>query len=340
MEHRSSRPASLSVVVPAYNEAAGLTELHRRVSAAARAAAGDDYEIVIINDGSSDDSWARIGALAAADAHLVGVNLSRNHGHQLALTAGLSLCRGERVLIIDADLQDPPELLADMMALMDEGAEVVYAVRRRRTSESAFKKTTAYLFYRLLAYLAETDIPKDAGDFRLISRKALDVLNAMPEQQRYIRGMVSWIGMRQVPIVYDRQARHAGTSHYPLRKMIRFALDALMSFSTRPLRIASYFGLVLGFVGFVGLVYVLGSWFLSLPVSGWTSLAVMVLLLGSVQLVVLGIIGEYLGRMFVEMKRRPLFIVSEIVGQGTDGAPAAPRRAGPAPRRSRVREET
>lgn len=332
MAERVTAPVGLSIVVPAYNEAGGLAELHRRVTAAASAVAGDGYELVIVNDGSRDDSWRRIAALAEADHHVVGIDLSRNHGHQLALSAGLSLCRGERVLIVDADLQDPPELLGEMIALMDQGAEVVYGVRRSRAGESTFKKASARLFYRLLAYLAEADIPRDAGDFRLISRKALDVFNAMPEQQRYIRGMVSWIGMRQVPIVYDRQARHAGTTRYPLRRMVRLALDALTGFSTRPLRIASYFGLFFGLIGFAGLVYVLGSWFVARPVSGWTSLAVMVLLLGSVQLVVLGIIGEYLGRMFIEAKRRPLFVVSRIVGGGREPARSRAEPAEPAGR--------
>src|SRR5690242_12197275 len=194
----------LSIVAPCYNEAEGLAELHRRITAIAERQVGGDYELVLVNDGSRDATWAKIVELAARDPHVVGATLSRNHGHQLALSAGLTLCRGARVLIIDADLQDPPELLPQMMALMDQGADVVYGQRISRDGETWFKRTTAGLFYRLLARLVDVPIPVDSGDFRLMSRRALDVLNAMPEQHRFIRGMVSWIGMRQVPLLYRR----------------------------------------------------------------------------------------------------------------------------------------
>jgi glycosyltransferase involved in cell wall biosynthesis len=204
---------ALSIVVPCFNEEACLSALHERVGTAARNSVGDDYEIVLVNDGSRDGSWPVMRTLAASDPHVVAVNLSRNHGHQLALTAGLDLSRGDMILIIDADLQDPPELLPDMIAAMRaEDADVVYGVRRSRSGETAFKRATAHGFYRLLSRATEVDIPVDAGDFRLMSRRALDALLAMPEQARFIRGMVAWIGFKQVPFAYDRQERFAGST--------------------------------------------------------------------------------------------------------------------------------
>ena len=305
----------LSIVVPCYNEEACLIELHGRLTAAARGVAGNDYEIVLINDGSRDASWAMMQTLSVADPRLVAINLSRNHGHQLALTAGLDLCSGERILIIDADLQDPPELLPEMMAEMDrQKADVVYAVRRARAGETAFKRGTAKLFYRALSKLAEIEIPLDTGDFRLMSRRALDALLSLPEQARFIRGMVAWVGFRQVPIAYDRAERHAGTSKYPLSKMVRFALDAVTGFSTAPLRFASHIGLWLVAASILLLAYI-GIAFLSgRTIQGWTSLMFVVVVLGAVQMFVLGMIGEYLGRLFIETKRRPLYIVSDIAG--------------------------
>jgi glycosyltransferase involved in cell wall biosynthesis len=223
---------ALSIVVPCFNEEACLPQLHQRLGKAARASVGEDYELVLVNDGSRDSSWSEMRAMAANDPHLVAVNLSRNHGHQLALTAGLDLCRGDTILIIDADLQDPPELLPEMMrAMQSEQADVVYGVRNSRAGETAFKRATAHGFYRLLSRATDVHIPVDAGDFRLMSRRALDALLAMPEQARFIRGMVAWIGFRQVPFRYDRQERFAGETKYPLRKMMRFALDALTGFS-------------------------------------------------------------------------------------------------------------
>lgn len=303
---------SLSVVVPCYNEEESIRELHRRVSAVCRDMAGDDHEIVLINDGSRDATWTLIEELIAEDGHVVGIDLSRNHGHQLALSAGLSVCRGHRILIIDADLQDPPELLPDMMALMDGGADVVYGQRRVRHGETRFKTASAALFYRVLDRLVDTRIPVDTGDFRLMSRRALDQLLAMPERHRFIRGMVSWIGFRQEPLLYDRQERFAGETKYPLSKMVRFAIDAITSFSTRPLQFASVLGIVFGMSGVLGMIYALASWAAGNTVPGWTSVIIIVLILGSVQLFVLGIFGEYLGRMYMEAKRRPLFVIADI----------------------------
>jgi polyisoprenyl-phosphate glycosyltransferase len=308
-------PPSLSIVVPCYNEEACLGELHGRLSKAARAVAGDSYEIVLVNDGSRDGSWAMMEALAATDPRLVAINLSRNHGHQLALTAGLDLSSGERILIIDADLQDPPELLPDMVAEMERSqADVVYAVRRARAGETAFKLATAKLFYRALSRLAEIEIPRDTGDFRLMSRRALDALLSLPEQARFIRGMVAWVGFRQVPIVYDRAERHAGETKYPLSKMMRFALDAVTGFSTAPLRMASHIGLWLVAASVLLVLYIAISFLSGSAIQGWTSLMLVVVVLGAVQMFVLGMIGEYLGRLYIEAKRRPLYIVSDIAG--------------------------
>jgi dolichol-phosphate mannosyltransferase len=308
------RPA-LSIVVPCYNEAACLDILHARVSAAARAAVGEDFEILFVNDGSRDESWPTMQRIAAADPHLVAINLSRNHGHQLALTAGLDLCAGEQILIIDADLQDPPELLTEMRkAMADQQADVVYAVRRKREGESIFKKATAAIFYRMLDRITDTPIPLDTGDFRLMSRRALDAFLSLPEQARFIRGMVAWIGFRQVPFVYDRAERHAGETKYPLGKMIRFALDAVTGFSTAPLRFASHVGLALTGASLLLFVYIAIGFLTGSAVQGWTSTMLVVVLLGAVQMFVLGMIGEYLGRLYVESKRRPLYLVADIAG--------------------------
>jgi polyisoprenyl-phosphate glycosyltransferase len=307
--------SQLSIVVPCFNEEACLPALHQRLTSAARDAVGEDYEIVLVNDGSRDGSWAIMQRLAAEDRHLVAVNLSRNHGHQLALTAGLDLCRGQRIFIIDADLQDPPELLKDMLAKMDaEQADVVYGVRRSRRGETAFKRATAHGFYRLLSRATEVDIPLDAGDFRVMSRRALDALLAMPEQARFIRGMVAWIGFKQVPLLYDRSERFAGTTKYPLGKMLRFALDALTGFSSAPLKLASHAGLALSVGSVLLIAYIAYAWSAGRNVPGWTSLMLIVVVLGAVQMFVLALLGEYIGRLYNEAKRRPLYIVQEIAG--------------------------
>ena len=305
----------LSIVVPCFNEEACLQMLHERLTAAARAAVGEDYDIVLINDGSRDGSWAIMASLAAGDPHLTAINLSRNHGHQLALTAGLDLCRGGRVLIIDADLQDPPELLTEMLATMDcEQADVVYGVRKSRAGETAFKRATAHGFYRLLSRATEVEIPVDTGDFRLISRRALDALLAMPEQARFIRGMVAWIGFKQVPLPYDRDQRFAGETKYPLSKMIRFALDALTSFSSAPLKLASHAGFILSFGSLLLTAYIAYAWASGHSIQGWTSLMLVVVVLGAIQMFVLALMGEYIGRLYNEAKQRPLYIVQEIAG--------------------------
>lgn len=303
----------LSVVVPCYNEEEGVNELYRRVSAVCRESFGDSYEIVLVNDGSTDKTWQAMRSLNSSDHHVVAINLSRNHGHQLALSAGLQMCRGEKVFILDADLQDPPELLQNMVARMDDGCDVVFGQRITREGETIFKKLSAFAFYRLLNKIVDIDIPRDTGDFRLMSRRAVDVLNSMPEHHRFIRGMVSWIGMRQEALPYHRAARFAGETKYPLSKMVRFAIDAITAFSIRPLRFATYLGLCFGVLEILLIAFVLIEYVRGRTIEGWTSLTVIVLAVGSVQLFVAGLMGEYLGRLYMESKGRPLFIIQEIV---------------------------
>ncbi len=236
---RDDRPhPRVSVVVPCFNEEEVIAETVRRLGVACRDAVGDDYEIVFIDDGSRDRTWPLLQGIAQADPNVVALSLSRNFGHQLALSAGLQLCRGERILVIDADLQDPPELLKPMMAVMDEGADVVYGQRTERQGETAFKTGSASLFYRLLNKLTDVDIPENVGDFRLVTRPVLDALLALPEQHRFVRGLVAWLGFRQVAFPYVRAERFAGVTKYPLRKMLRLAVDAITGFSVVPLRIS------------------------------------------------------------------------------------------------------
>lgn len=318
-KHASCSPRSalsgpaISVVAPCHNEQDNLDELERRVSAACRAAGSRSYEIVLVNDGSKDRTWEVIERLCREKPGIVGVNLSRNHGHQMALTAGLHQASGERILIIDADLQDPPELLGEMMALMDQGADVVYGVRRKRVGDSALRAKTSSVFYRLLSSLTDVNIPVDTGDFRCISRRVLDQFIAMPEQHRFIRGMISWIGFRQVPVVYDRDPRIRGTSSYTLGRLFRFAIDAITGFSVRPLKLATMMGIALiipslGFLAYSMFLWLEGE----MPVAGWLSIITVQTLFNSLVLLVLGVMGEYVGRIFQEVKGRPLYIVDTL----------------------------
>lgn len=318
------RGVTLSVVVPCYNERDGIAELHRRVTAACRQAAGTSYEVVLVVDGATDGTREAVFDLARRDGNVAAIDLARNYGHQIALSAGLEFCRGDRILVLDADLQDPPELLGAMMAKMDEGFDVVYGQRLKRDGEGVFKLASAALFYRLLRRMVDVDIPPDSGDFRLMSRRALDHLNAMPERYRFVRGMVSWIGLKQVAFPYERHRRFAGTTHYPLKKMLLLAADAITSFSVAPLRFASHLGMGFGILGLCVLTYTIFSWAAGNVLPGWTSLASIVLILGSIQLLVLGIFGEYLGRMYMETKRRPLYIVNEIVCEGAAASQGVP----------------
>jgi glycosyltransferase involved in cell wall biosynthesis len=303
---------ALSVVVPCYNEAEALPLFMVRMIAACEAAVGSSYELLLINDGSKDGTWPLIESLAAASPRVMGVNLARNHGHQLAVSAGLSLTTGRRVLIIDADLQDPPELLGEMMRMCDGGSDVVYGRRRTRAKETAFKLATANLFYRSLAALSEVDIPRDVGDFRLMNRPMVDQLNAMPEHDRFLRGMVAWLGGRQTELLYDRDPRAAGETGYSLGKMVKLAVSALTSFSTAPLKAAILFafgGVLLG-LGIVA--YALTGYFTGHVNAGWTSLALMMVSFGIANLTCLAIIGAYVGRTYMQVKGRPLFMIDQI----------------------------
>ncbi|MEO8300335.1 MAG: glycosyltransferase family 2 protein, partial [Rhizomicrobium sp.] len=237
----ATAPIALSIVAPCYNEQDGLSEFVARMVKAAEAAAGEDYELILVNDGSRDNTWPCIRAITQTNPRILGVNLSRNHGHQLAVTAGLSLTRGENILIIDADLQDPPELLPEMTARLREGFDVVYGRRRTRAKESTFKLATASIFYKTLRMLSDVDIPADTGDFRLMSRRIVGRLNAMPEHDRFLRGMVAWLGGKQIEILYDRDPRFAGHTGYTLSKMLRLAANGVVGFSTRPLKLSVLF---------------------------------------------------------------------------------------------------
>ena len=303
----------LSVVVPVYNEEESVPELYRRLTEVLSGTVRS-YEIVLVDDGSRDRSWALIKDLAARDARVKGVSFSRNFGHQMAFTAGLDHVEGDAVVIMDADLQDPPELIPELVARWREGYDVAYAVRAKREGETFFKLVTAAVFYRLLQRVTNVSIPVDTGDFRLMSRKAADAFRRLSEHHRFTRGMVSWLGFRQIGVPYLRAARHAGETKYPLGKMLRLASDGITSFSYLPLQLASWLGVVVCAAAVVALAAVL-----ILKATGstlaWTWVAASGLaLLGGIQLIAVGLLGEYVGRVFDEVRGRPLYLVQETVG--------------------------
>jgi polyisoprenyl-phosphate glycosyltransferase len=303
----------LSVVLPCYNESQVISETHRRISAVCKAS-GRSYEMIVVNDGSRDDTWAKLLQLAKNDSCLVAVNLSRNHGHQLALSAGLHFASGERILIMDADLQDPPELLTEMLCKMDMGAEVVFAQRRSRPGDAVLKRVFCAVYYRLLRLISDTYIPLDTGDFRLISRRVRDLIVAMPERQRFIRGMVSWVGFRQEPVFYDRDTRFAGETKYPFSKLLALAIDGILSSTCKPLRFTLPVGVVAITISMIFGAYALISWlFINKTPQGWASLLCAVVFFGGSQLVMLGILGEYMGRIYDQTRGRPVFMVDSVV---------------------------
>lgn len=313
----------VSIVAPCHNESEGLREFHRRSAAASRDAGADSYEIVLVDDGSTDDTWAVIVSLAQLDPNVRGVRLKRNFGQQAAVAAGLSLARGQHVMMIDSDLQDPPELLGAMLRLIEDGADVVYGQRTARQGETWFKRTATSMFYRVLSRLAAIDIPRDTGDFRLMRRSVVDALGAMPERQRFIRGMVTWVGGRQVPLLYERQPRFAGSTSYSFSKLMRLAIDGITSFSIVPLRLASYLGLGAAVLSLGLLAYPAIQWARGQQVVGWTSLIGAICFFSAVQLLVLGVLGEYVGRLFQEVKGRPVFLIDQVVaGHAEHGVPA------------------
>ena len=300
-----------SVVAPIYNELENIPELYRRVQAVMSDLPGS-WELVLVDDGSTDGSTDRIRELARQDRHVRPVIFARNFGHQVAITAGWDYARGDAVIIIDADLQDPPEVIPDMVAKWKEGYEVVYAVRAEREGETWFKRTTAALFYRLVHRITDVKIPLDTGDFRLMDRKVVDVLKTMRERFRFPRGMSAWVGFRQVGVPYKRAVRFAGTTKYPFNKMLKLALNAITGFSYFPLQMATYFGfasagIAIVAIPIVAIMRLTGSQFF----AGQATTLIAVLFLGGVQLISLGVLGEYLGRIYDEVKGRPLYIVRE-----------------------------
>jgi glycosyltransferase involved in cell wall biosynthesis len=317
-EREQEKQLELSVVVPCFNEIETVGELVRRVTEVARSTFGD-YELILVDDGSRDGTWEKIAELAETHPYIVGMKLSRNHGHQLALTAGLSMVRGQYVLVIDGDLQDAPEHLPAMYAqMLREQADVVYGKRRSRSGETALKKGAASLFYRLLARVADVNLPIDAGDFRLMSRRVADLFVQMPERDRFVRGMVAWLGFKQVPFEYDRDARFAGETKYPFKKMANFAIDAFLGHSMLLLRMSGVVSLALFTSLIVVFFYAIYCWVTRNVVPGWTSITMLVILTSATQLMVLSILGEYIGRTYLEVKRRPLFIVDQIVRNRSD----------------------
>ena len=332
----STRPR-FSIVVPLFNEEDNIAALCQRLRAVMEQT-GANWELLAVNDGSSDRTQALLEAEAARDGRIRVLCLARNFGHQIAVTAGLDHAAGDAVILIDGDLQDPPELILEMIERWQAGHEVVYAIRSEREGESRFKKLTALVFYRLIYRITDVDIPLDTGDFRLLDRKVVDALNAMREHNRFIRGMTSWVGFRQTGVRYVRQARHAGDTKYPLRKMLRFALDAITGFSWFPLQIMIYFSLLLGVLSVLAVPVIsllrvaLGPGFL----GGQVTTIVMLLLLGAFQLFFLFVMGQYVARIFDEVRRRPLYLVAQRLGfdenaSASEQQPAAAAPAGAMP---------
>jgi polyisoprenyl-phosphate glycosyltransferase len=303
-----------SVIIPVYDEAAVVPILYRRLTRVMEGL-GESYEIIFVDDGSRDDSPALLRELWGRDKRVRFLSLSRNFGQQIAITAGLDHSSGQAVIVMDADLQDPPEVIPQLIEQWRKGFDLVFAVREQRRGDDLFKRTTAALFYRLFRHLSATDIPMDAGDFRLMSRRAVEALKGIRERNRFIRGLAGWIGFPQISVPFVREVRHAGKTKYPLKKMVRFACNGIISFSLVPLQLAGYLGFVVSATSFVYMAYAVWlKLFTDRVVLGWTSVMVAVLFLGGVQLISLGIIGEYLGRIYEEVKQRPLYIIGEAKG--------------------------
>jgi polyisoprenyl-phosphate glycosyltransferase len=310
----------LSIIVPCFNEEEVISETFKRLNSFAKELKDLNVEIIFIDDGSKDKTRDLLKKYAADDAKVKVVCFARNFGHQVAVTAGIDAAVGDAVVLIDADLQDPPDVVHQMIDKWRDGYDVVYGTRTERPGESAFKLATARGFYRLLNKLSDVPIPLDTGDFRLMSRSVVDTLRAMPERDRFVRGMVSWVGFKQTALPYKRAERFAGQSKYPLKKMIRFATDGILSFSTKPLKMSVGVGMTSAVIALVGIAYALFlRVFTHTWVEGWTALMIAVLFIGGVQLVCIGILGEYIGRIYNEQKKRPLYVVQEYVGFSENG---------------------
>jgi len=328
-----------TILVPAHDEEAVLGECHRRLKEVMDSM-GEPYEMIFIDDGSRDRTAEILRGLAAADARVKVLSFSRNFGHQVAISAGMDHASGSAVIVIDADLQDPPGIIPLMIAKWKEGYDVIYGRRGHRRGESVFKRGTAFLFYRVLRSLTDVDIPSDVGDFRLIDRKVCDVMASIRERNRFVRGIISWVGFKQTAVEYERDKRFAGKTKYPLSKMVSFAFDAIISFSYRPLKLASFLGLFTSFGGFVYFAYVLYlKYFTDRTVQGWTSIIALNLIFNGIVLLILGIMGEYIGRIYDESKARPYYVVRDKTGFEDEGratpgnATETPRLADGRPRR-------
>jgi glycosyltransferase involved in cell wall biosynthesis len=305
----------LSIVVPVFNEEESIGEMVRRLLQLSETfGAGTDVELIFVNDGSTDRSMTILGNFAKVTNSVKVISFSRNFGHQIAITAGMDFAAGDFVAVIDADLQDPPELIGDMYQMALTGYDVVYGKRCSRAGESTFKKATAAGFYRLLNYMCEIDIPRDTGDFRLMSRKAVDAFKELRERHRFIRGMVPWLGFSSTSLVYDRAERFAGETKFPLNKMLSFATNAILSFSSKPLTVAIRLGFLTILVGIIGGGYMLYlKLFTEIPVPGVTAVLLSIVIFSGVQILLIGIVGEYIARIFEEVKGRPLYFVSETI---------------------------
>jgi len=307
----------LSIVVPVFNEAEGIDAFYRRLKKVGDSLSPMSCEMVFVDDGSSDDSYRRLVEFAHFDNDVRIIKFSRNFGHQIAITAGIDLAKGDAVVVIDSDLQDPPEVIKEFVSKWKQGYDVVYGIREKRNGESRMKLLTAAAFYRLLKRIIRLDIPLDVGDFRLMSRRVVEQLKSLREKDRFVRGLVSWVGFQQIGVEYSRDKRYAGETKYPYRKMIKFALDGITSFSDIPLKLATWLGYFTSFLALLYLCSVFVQKVLGFTVQGWATIMVAVLFIGGVQLISLGIIGEYIGRIFNEAKQRPLYVIDTIYDSGT-----------------------
>ncbi|MDR4496969.1 MAG: glycosyltransferase family 2 protein [Candidatus Scalindua sp.] len=303
----------LSVVVPVFNEKEVLDAFYKRIKNVGESLNSMNFEVLFVDDGSKDGSYQKLMDYAVSDENVKVIKFSRNFGHQVAITAGIDNAKGDAVVVIDADLQDPPEVITEFIEKWKEGYDVVYGVRERREGEGRLKLFTASLFYRVLKKLTHVEIPVDVGDFRLMSKQSVKVFKELREKDRFVRGLVSWLGFKQTGVYYHRDKRYAGETKYPLRKMIRFAIDGITSFSGFPLKLATWFGAITTIFAFAFMIIVITGKFMGYTIQGWASVMLSVLFLGGVQLICLGIVGEYIARIFEQIKQRPLYIIEEII---------------------------
>lgn len=305
----------LSIIIPVYNEEKVIEECYRRFTEVLKKLDSYNHEIIFINDGSKDRTLGLLKIIAESDKDVKIISFSRNFGHQAAVTAGLKEVTGDAIVIIDADLQDPPELIPDMLRLWEEGNQVIYGKRKNRKGESSFKLFTAKMFYKTLSSLSDIEIPKDTGDFRLVDREVVDVINSLPEHNKFLRGLFSWVGFNQIPYEYERQERFAGNTKYPLKKMLKLASDGIISFSNKPLKMVGTLGMASIIISFLVLIYALISYIFKLNElsAGWTSIMVAITFFAGVQLLSIWVISEYIGRIYDEAKGRPQYIINEKI---------------------------